>query len=104
MDAVHVPPRCHRVRRFYRRLRFIFTRRYHAAQVLNVRLPMLNFAPWFVFCQGILCPFLPLFTKILQIYYIKFAFSFFFRNFVAYLRVLCLHVGASEYKERENND
>ena len=60
---------------------------------------MLNFAPWFVFCQGILCPFLPLFTKILQIYYIKFAFSFFFRNFVAYLRVLCLHVGASEYKE-----
>ena len=54
------------------------------------------------------CPFpghfLPLFTKILQIYYIKFAFSFFFRNFVAYLRVLCLHVGASEYKERENND
>ena len=65
---------------------------------------MLNFAPWFVFCQGILCPFLPLFTKILQIYDIKFAFSFFFRNFVAYLRVLCLHVGASEYKERENND
>ena len=50
---------------------------------------------------GIFCPF---FTKILQIYYIKFAFSFFFRNFVAYLRVLCLHVGASEYKERENND